>query len=47
MFLFVLKKMLLNYIQLFSEDPQFRPTDPALKQLEEILRLRLGSGEEN
>jgi MoxR-like ATPase len=38
---------LLNYIHLFSEDPQFRPTDPALKQLEEILRLRLGSGEEN
>jgi len=37
---------LLNYLHLFSEDEQFRPTDQALEQLKVILLRRLGSTEE-
>jgi MoxR-like ATPase len=37
---------LLNYLHLFSEDPQFRPTDQALEQLKSILLRRLGSSED-
>jgi MoxR-like ATPase len=37
---------LLNYIHLFSEDPQFGPSEQALVKLKDILRLRLDSSEQ-
>jgi MoxR-like ATPase len=38
---------LLNYIHLFSEDPQFGPSEQALVKLKDILRLRLDSSEQS
>jgi MoxR-like ATPase len=37
---------LLNYIHLFSEDPQFGPSEQALVKLKDILRLRLDSSDQ-
>ncbi|MFM7641945.1 MAG: AAA family ATPase [Cyanobium sp.] len=37
---------LLNYLHLFSEDEQFRPTEQTLEQLKGILLRRLGATEE-
>jgi MoxR-like ATPase len=37
---------LLNYIHLFSENPQFAPVDKVLDQLKDILLRRLGSSEQ-
>ena len=38
---------LLNYIHLFSEDKQFRPSDEALAQLKPILLRRLGASDDS